>query len=518
MYLTRPFKFQSFWLSDPSFPNVVNQAWQHPRKLIEAIEVFSRQASLWNKNHFGNIFHKKKRVLARLDGVQRALASQPSIFLVALENQLIRELDVVLEQERDLLALKSRINWMILGDRNTSFYHVSALARRKRNLITAIKNDAGEWLSEEIEVANHIREESINIYTTSQEAANYHFNYNLQWQTKLSSEEKNSISHLVTEEEIRAALWSLKAFKAGFFQRFWLVVGRSISEEVIAVFREKKIPEYMNSTNIMLIPKTQGPESIGSYRPISLCNTVYKIVSKILVGRIRPLLDQLISPCQTAFVPGRRGVDNAIVVQEIIHTMGRMKGKGGYMALKIDLEKAYDKLEWGFIKGMLIRYNFLDNLIEIIMSCISSVSTSLLCNGGSLEPFKPSRGIRQGDPLSPYIFILCMEFLSQLIQEKCEAKVWCPVKASRSGPSFSHLFFADDLVLFTKANVDNCSAIREVLDTFCKCSGQTVSDSKSRVYFSPNIDHDDREAFSDILGFSSTKETIARTSGLCWIG
>ena len=150
---------------------------------------------------------------------------------------------------------------------------------------------------------------------------------------------------------------------------------------------------------------------------------------------------------------------------------------------------------------MLIRYNFPDNLIKIIISCISSVSTSLLFNGGSLEPFKPSRSIRQGDPLSPYIFILCMEFLCQLIQEKCEAKVWCPVKASRSGPSFSHLFFADDLVLFAKANADNCKAIREVLNTICRCFGQTVSDSKSRVYFLPNIDHDDREAFSDILGF-----------------
>ena len=135
------------------------------------------------------------------------------------------------------------------------------------------------------------------------------------------------------------------------------------------------------------------------------------------------------------------------------------------------------------------------------MSCISSVSTSLLFNGGSLEPFRPSRGIRQGDPLSSYVFILCIEFLSQLIQEKCEAKVWCPIKASRSGPSLSHLFFADDLVLFAKANADNCNAIREALDTFCRCSGQTMSDSKSRVYFSPNIDHDDREAFSDILGF-----------------
>ena len=91
---------------------------------------------------------------------------------------------------------------------------------------------------------------------------------------------------------------------AGFFQRFWLVVGRSVSEEVLVVFREKKILEYLNSTNIVLISKTQGLETIGSYRPISLCNLVYKIVSKILFGRIRPLLDQLISPCQTAFVLG----------------------------------------------------------------------------------------------------------------------------------------------------------------------------------------------------------------------
>ena len=144
LHLTKPFKFQSFWLSDPSFPNVVNQAWKQPRKLMEAIEVFSRQASLWNKNQFGNIFQKKKKVLARLDGVQKALANQSSSSLVALENHLIKELDVVLEQEKDLWALKSRINWMILGDRNTSFYHVSALARRKPNFIIAIKNDERE--------------------------------------------------------------------------------------------------------------------------------------------------------------------------------------------------------------------------------------------------------------------------------------------------------------------------------------------------------------------------------------
>ena len=111
--------------------------------------------------------------------MQRSLANQPSSSLVALEKHLCKELDVVLEQERDLWALKSRINWMILGDRNTSFYHISALARRKRNFIIAIKNDVGVWLTKEREVANHFREGFIKVYTTSQVVATRDFSYNV---------------------------------------------------------------------------------------------------------------------------------------------------------------------------------------------------------------------------------------------------------------------------------------------------------------------------------------------------
>lgn len=174
------------------------------------------------------------------------------------------------------------------------------------------------------------------------------------------------------------------------------------------------------------------------------------------------------------------------------------------MALKIDLEKAYDKQEWSFIKDMLIRANLPNDIIDVIMSCVSSVSTSILFNGEALDPILPSRGIRQGDPLSLYLFILCMDYLGQLIEEKCSVNLWQLVKASQSGLAFSHLFFANDLMLFAKAYGVNCSAIRDVLDLFCSLSGQTVSESKSRVYFSPNVDRDTRESLCDILGFAST--------------
>ena len=168
------------------------------------------------------------------------------------------------------------------------------------------------------------------------------------------------------------------------------------------------------------------------------------------------------------------------------------------MVLKIDLEKAYDRLEWSFIRDMLFRVNFPLDLIEVIMSCVSTISTSIMVNGEALDPIYLSKEIRQGDPLSPYLFILCMDFLDQLIEEKCSNKLWQSAKVSQSGPAFSHLLFTNDLVFFAKADLNNCLAIRDVLDMFCNLFDQSVSEAKFRVFFSP------RESLSDVLGFTST--------------
>ena len=154
------------------------------------------------------------------------------------------------------------------------------------------------------------------------------------------------------------------------------------------------MPSHLNETLITLIPKHLGADYLATFRPISLCNTVYKVVTKIIVKRLRPFLPKLISPLQTAFVPGRMGLDNMIIAQEIIHTMTLKKGKTGFMAIKIDLEIAYDRLEWHFIRDVLELYKLPPSLIKLIMSCVSSSSISVLLNGGKLEPFHPSRCIR----------------------------------------------------------------------------------------------------------------------------
>ena len=137
---------------------------------------------MWNKDHFGNIFHKKKRLMARLYGVQKALANNPSPDLINLESHLQKDLEEVLDHERDLWLLKSRVNWMVQGDRNTSFYHVSTLARRKRNLIILVKNEGGMWIIEGREVMDYFRRGFMDLYTTSQVEVDWTPHPVRQWQ------------------------------------------------------------------------------------------------------------------------------------------------------------------------------------------------------------------------------------------------------------------------------------------------------------------------------------------------
>lgn len=207
-----------------------------------------------------------------------------------------------------------------------------------------------------------------------------------------------------------------------------------MKKEVKSILNTGKVLEYLNETLITLTPKCKSPKSLNNYQPISLCNIIYKVVTKIIVACIWTFLSKLISPFQSAFVLGRKGLDNAIIFQEIIHNMDMKKGKGGgggeVMAIKLDLEKAYDQLEWSFIKDNLKLFRLHSNLISLIMSCISSSSISIFFNRGALESFHPSRGICQGEPLLPYLFILCMEVLGALSEDKCQEKLCNPIKSS----------------------------------------------------------------------------------------
>jgi hypothetical protein len=216
--------------------------------------------------------------------------------------------------------------------------------------------------------------------------------------------------------------------------------------------------------NIVLIPKKKPSLRVTEFRPISLCNVIYKIVSKVLANRLKRILPHIISPNQSAFVAGRHITDNILVAYETMHTMSSvLKGKGGFMALKLDMSKAYDRVEWTFLEGVMRRMGFEGSWIRLIMNCITSVSYSVLLNGDPYGYILPTRGIRQGDPISPYLFIMCAEALSAMLQaaERCRAITGVPI--ARGRVRLNHLFFADDSLLFCKANSMEWSRLKTYL-------------------------------------------------------
>jgi hypothetical protein len=200
---------------------------------------------------------------------------------------------------------------------------------------------------------------------------------------------------------------------------------------------------------------------------------------------MRPELEQIISQEQSAFVPGRLITDNALVAFECVHTMKRNKrGKKGMCALKLDMMKAYDRIEWPFLEAMLLRIGFPTAMVQLIMKCVRSVRFSVKVNGELQDQFQPTRGLRQGDPMSPSLFLLCAEGLSALLNYYNTGFVDRGISCNRA-PWITHLLFADDSLIFIGATVQSAARLNEILNMYHQASGQLVNRAKSSVFFSP---------------------------------
>lgn len=244
----------------------------------------------------------------------------------------------------------------------------------------------------------------------------------------------------------------------------------------------------VNKTNVVLIPKNNDPKFITDFRPISLCNVLYKILSKTLANRLKVVLLKLISKNQSAFVPNRLITDNALVAFEIFYCMKRKnRGNNGVLALKLDMSKAYDRVEWSFLEVVMTKFGFSRRWVDMVLSCLRSVSFSFVVNGSVCGNVIPSRGLRQGDPISPYLFLLCAEAFSSLLHKASSEKRIHGAVASRGGPIVSHLFFADDSILFARANLQESSVIANIISVYERASGQKINYSKSEIYFSKNV-------------------------------
>ncbi|KAL0310148.1 UNVERIFIED_CONTAM: hypothetical protein Sangu_2458200 [Sesamum angustifolium] len=274
-----------------------------------------------------------------------------------------------------------------------------------------------------------------------------------------------------SKDEVTKALFQMAPLKSPgpdgmppiFFQKFWRIVKHDVIACVLHLLNAHVMPPSLNETNIVLIPKCKNPINLTQFRPISLCNVVYKIASKTVANRLKLILDHIISPAQSAFVPHRLITDNILLAFKLNHFLNtKTTGKQGYMAMKLDVSKAYDKVEWAFLEQVMAKLGFPSSFLRLIMLFVSSVSYSFM-NGG--QQF----GIFQF-----------------FIAESRNGWSIRGVSICRNAPYISHLLFADDTLIFSQASSDSARHIKEILEIYRMASGQEINFQKSSVAFSKN--------------------------------
>lgn len=250
-----------------------------------------------------------------------------------------------------------------------------------------------------------------------------------------------------------------------------------MTQEISEVFRNGSLPADCNFTYLCLIVKIPNPGNTTDLRPISLCSVLYKIVSKIMVKRVQPFLSGLISVNQSAFVSERLSkITSSLLMHEAFHALRTHSGIGkDFIAVKTDMSKAYDRVEWSYLKALLSALGFDERWISSVMMCVTSTSFAMLINDQPFGLISPSRGLRQGDPLSPFLFVLCTEGLSHLINVAERNQFLTGLSFSEDGPAVSHLLFADDSLFLCHASVNHCKSLKKIFDFYGEATGQCIN-------------------------------------------
>ncbi|XP_048608697.1 uncharacterized protein LOC106363524 [Brassica napus] len=384
---SKKFKFDKRWLDNEELRQVILEGWKSPdlppnATIMEHIASCRKALSEWRRQNNVNSAKLVEDLKEKVEGLYADDSATTEEIAAAL-----KELSEALKSEEMFWKQKSRVFWLREGDRNTKFFHALTKQRRARNKITQLVDEDGNIVEDDeglvVIATSYFRQIFESSDPEEIEEALAHV------PTTITGAMNDDLTAPVSEWEVKLALFAMHPEKAPgpdgmtalFYQKFWDIVKEDLTLMVNKFLFEGTMANGLNDTNICLIPKITKPNAMTQFRPISLCNVSYKIISKVLCQRLKKVLPGLISETQSAFVAGRQISDNVMIAQEMFHALRtKPSGRNKRMAIKTDMSKAYDRMEWSFIEAVLRKMGFSEIWTSWVMrcQCINFDKSSLL--------------------------------------------------------------------------------------------------------------------------------------------
>ncbi|XP_073355220.1 uncharacterized protein [Aegilops tauschii subsp. strangulata] len=483
------FRFEAFWPHVSGFKEVVAAVWNAPgvhgcalARLDAKLKRAARALRLWHKHHIGNTLLQllmAQDTVLMLDHAQedRQLEQDKLILRKELKSRILG-LTVI---ERIKARQRARVREVRAGDANTKYFHINANGRRRKNFIASLPS--GSVLATEQHHKEQIATEFFDRLLGDPGPVSTGFNWDA---LDLPRANLDDLEAAFTREEIAAAIADLPPDRApgpdGFSGAFYKAAAEIILDDLVLAFQQLHCMNQtglhlLNGAHVVLLAKKDGASSMADYRPISLLHSVAKLFSKVLAMRLAKRIDTLISPTQSAFIKGRCIQDNFIFVQGMARHFHRTKRAA--ILLKLDIAKAFDTVSWPYLLDMMRARGFGSRWCNWITMLLATSSSRVLVNGALGRSIRHHRGLRQGDSISPFLFILAMEPLQRLLDLAVRDGLLSKLKGRI--PSLRTSLYADDVALFLNPVRQEVQAIRQILQAFGQATGLQVNFSKSKA-------------------------------------
>lgn len=463
----KPFKFVNALVDISGFLSMVEEFWSETEPLFNSTSALFRlskklkalkpKLKQLSRDQVGDIVKKTREAYKTLCGDQMKTLEDPTQINIEAESVSYRRWIFLSNLEERVMSQRAKIHWLDVGDENNKSYHRAAKVREIRNSIREIKRVDGTVADNQEEIKKEAVEHFFNFLThvpveyggARKEELKTLLNY------ECSEEDRSNLMRVVTAEEVRKVVFSMASDKSPgpdgytseFFKASWTVIGRDFVTAIQSFFDKGFLPKGINSTILALIPKKNDAIFMKDYRPISCCNVIYKVISKLLANRMKGLLPLFISLNQSAFVKDRLLMENVLLASELVKSYHK-ESVSARCAVKIDVSKAFDSVQWSFLLTVLEALNFPEKFIIWIKKCIELASFSIQVNGELAGYFNSKRGLRQGCSLSPYLFVICMQVLSKLL-DKAATERRIGYHPYCKELSLTHICFADDVLVFS---------------------------------------------------------------------